>query len=331
MSGSYYALNAKYNSLLSKVLALTGGGGLTAVLTANDDAGGLDITNLNNINLTTINGLPPAGAENLEQTLTIGNSAGTNDINMNSQDILAVNNINLTTINSAAYPPLVADNTLTEVLTAGNDAGGLSITGVNDIALTTINSAAYPPVVAADDFTAVLTAGNTATGASATISLDNGGNVASLTTTDLTFNGVSIRPIQFASSAVPFSVSGTPNNIIFASTGISPMTANTVWKVDVGFYASVVSARNLLTYIVSDGAALKVERRTVFGFNDGGFQTAIVPNVPAPIGTYCSFTDTFKVDAGAVGSCRFNLTGGTSDGSTWTGNCNLSIVLTRLF
>ena len=69
MSGSYYALNAKYNSLLSKVLALTGGGGLTAVLTANDDAGGLDITNLNNINLTTINGLHPAGAENLEQKI----------------------------------------------------------------------------------------------------------------------------------------------------------------------------------------------------------------------------------------------------------------------
>jgi hypothetical protein len=52
--------------------------------------------------------------------------------------------------------------------------------------------------------------------------------------------------------------------------------------------------------------------------------------VPVPIGSYCSFTDTFKVDAGAVGSCRFNLTGGTSDGSLWSGNCNFSIVLTRL-
>jgi hypothetical protein len=163
MSGSYYALNAKYNSLLSKV-ATGGGGGLTAVLTANDDAGGLDITNLNNINLTTINGLPPAGAENLQQTLTIGNSAGTNDINMNSQDILAVNNIALATINGAAYPPVVADNTLTEVLTAGNAAGGLSITGVNDIALTTINGAAYPPVVADNTLTEVLTAGNDAGG-----------------------------------------------------------------------------------------------------------------------------------------------------------------------
>jgi hypothetical protein len=235
------------------------------------------------------------------------------------------------TINGAAYPPVVAADDLTAVLTAGNAAGGLSITGVNDIALTTINGAAYPPVVAADNLTAVLTAGNVATGASAAINLDNGGFVASLTTTDLFFNGVAIRPIQIAASVVPFSVSGTPNNVIFASTGIGPMTANTTWKVDVAFYSSSVAARNLLTYIVSDGAGLKVERRTVFGFNDNGFQTCLPPNVPVPIGSYCSFTDTFKVDAAAVGSCRFNLTGGTSDGSLWSGNCNFSIVLTRLF
>jgi hypothetical protein len=129
---------------------------------------------------------------------------------------------------------------------------------------------------------------------------------------------------------LPFSVSGTPNNVIFASPGISAMTANTIWKVDVAFYSSVVAARNLLTYIVSDTAGLKVETNSVFGFSGGGFQTALPPNVPVPIGSYCSFTDTFEVDAAAVGSCRFNLTGGTSDGSTWSGNCNLSIVLTRL-
>jgi hypothetical protein len=108
------------------------------------------------------------------------------------------------------------------------------------------------------------------------------------------------------------------------------MTANTIWKVDVAFYSSSVAARNLLTYIVSDGVNLKVERRSVFGFNGGGFQTALPPNVPVPIGSYISYTDTFEVDASAVGSCRFYLTGGTSDGSTWSGNCNLSIVLTRL-
>jgi hypothetical protein len=61
--------------------------------------------------------------------------------------LLRLNDVALTTINGAAYPPLVADNTLTEVLTAGNDASGLSITGLNDVALTTINGAAYPPAI----------------------------------------------------------------------------------------------------------------------------------------------------------------------------------------
>ena len=60
-------------------------------------------------------------------------------------NITNLNDIALTTINGAAYPPVVADNTLTEVLTAGNAAGGLSITGLNDVALTTINGTAYPP------------------------------------------------------------------------------------------------------------------------------------------------------------------------------------------
>jgi hypothetical protein len=270
-----------------------------------------------------INAIPAPVVSDLNATLAAGDDAG-------GLSIFNLNDLSTITINGSAYPPVVPADDLTAVLTAGNAAGGLSMTGLNDVALTTINGAAYPPVVAADNLTAVLTAGNVATGASAAINLDNGGFVASLTTTDLFFNGVAIRPIQIAASVVPFSVSGTPNNVIFASTGIVPMTANTLWKVDVAFYSSSVAARNLLTYIVSDGVGLKVERRSVFGFNDNGFQTCLPPNVPVPIGSYCSFTDTFKVDAGAVGSCRFNLTGGTSDGSLWSGNCNFSIVLTRL-
>ena len=71
----------------------------------------------------------------LDTTLTTGNNAGTNDIDMNNNDILQVNNIALTTINGGAYPPVVADNTLTEVLTAGNDAGGLDITNLNQLSL----------------------------------------------------------------------------------------------------------------------------------------------------------------------------------------------------
>jgi len=48
------------------------------------------------------------------------------------------------------------------------------------------------------------------------------------------------------------------------------------------------------------------------------------------MGTYCSFTDTFGIDPTATGGCSFILTGGTSDSSTWSGDCRVSIVLTRL-
>ena len=54
--------------------------------------------------------------------------------------------------------------TLDAVLTAGNAAGGLSITGLNDVALTTINGSAYPPAVGSDNLTDVLTAGDDAGG-----------------------------------------------------------------------------------------------------------------------------------------------------------------------
>jgi len=75
---------------------------------------------------------------------------------------LTLDNLNVATINSSVYPPVVPTNTLTQVLTAGNSAGNLSITGVNNLAVTTINSAVYPPVVPADTLTQVLTAGNSA-------------------------------------------------------------------------------------------------------------------------------------------------------------------------
>jgi hypothetical protein len=270
-----------------------------------------------------INAIPAPVVSNLNDTLIAGDDAG-------GLSIFNLNDLSTITINGSAYPPVVPADDLTSVLTAGNAAGGLSITGLNDVALTTINGSAYPPVVAADNLTAVLAAGNIATGASAAITLNNGGNVSTLTTTDLFFNGVAIRPIRYNFQTLPFSVSGTPNNVIFASPVINAMKLNTIWKVDVALYSSVVAARNLNTYIVADTLNTKVETDNVFGFSGGGFQTALPPNVPVPIGSYISYTDTFVVDAAAVGSCRFYLTGGTSDGSTWAGNCNLSIVLTRL-
>jgi hypothetical protein len=120
MSGSYYTLNSKYNQLKSILAGLPiSGSGLTGDLDANN----FNILNVNDIDLTTINGAaypPPVAASDLDATLTIGNSAGANDINMNSQDILAVNNINLTTINSAAYPPPAPVDVFNNVVYFGN-------------------------------------------------------------------------------------------------------------------------------------------------------------------------------------------------------------------
>jgi hypothetical protein len=72
---------------------------------------------------------------NLNGVLTNGNSAGTNDIDMNGQDILDVNNIDLTTINGSAYPP-GGGGTLQNVLTAG-DTSDLSIILQDDLTTTT--------------------------------------------------------------------------------------------------------------------------------------------------------------------------------------------------
>jgi len=48
---------------------------------------------------------PPTVIPPLNQVLTSGNSAGTNDIDMNNQNILSVNNVLLNTINGIPYPP----------------------------------------------------------------------------------------------------------------------------------------------------------------------------------------------------------------------------------
>jgi hypothetical protein len=84
---------------------------------------------------------------NLTGVLTNGNSAGTNDIDMNGQDILDVNNIDVSTINGSAYPPVVAGDTLQTVLTAG-DTSDLSIILVDDI-----NTPTKQNIISATDIT----------------------------------------------------------------------------------------------------------------------------------------------------------------------------------
>jgi len=74
------------------------------------------------LNYTTLNPPITAPTNTLTDVLIAGNNAGSNDIDMNSNDILLVNNIDLVTINGSAYPPVVSADTLSAVLTAGNTA-----------------------------------------------------------------------------------------------------------------------------------------------------------------------------------------------------------------
>ena len=109
------------------------------------------------------------------------------------------------------------------------------------------------------------------------------------------------------------------------------MTAGTVWKVEVAFYTTAINTRNALTYQVLDNTNTDVVQNSVFGYFNSGFQTALqFDPFGTPTNGYCSFVDVFEVSSSASADCSFVLTGGTSDGSTWSGNANISIVLTRL-
>jgi hypothetical protein len=147
----------------------------------------------------------------------------------------------------------------------------------------------------------------------------------------LTFNTINIIPRNLYST-FSFSVLGSPTGPILNFGVLADMTASTTWKVDVGFYTGDgINNRSVLTYVVQDTTPQYVEQNSAFGYTQGGLQTPITYDpVGTPMGKYCSFTDTFLVSPLAVGACSFILTGGTSDGSVWSGTCRVSIVLTRL-
>jgi len=82
--------------------------GLTGVLTISDNAGALNITNVNDIGLTSINGsaYPPTySTPDLASVLSAGANAGIQSIDMNSQSINNCFNINTSQVNGVTYLP----------------------------------------------------------------------------------------------------------------------------------------------------------------------------------------------------------------------------------
>jgi len=144
---------------------------------------GNNIYSVGDITLNTINGLPPSGSPNLQQVLSVGQSAGNQNISgvnlIQMQDAqtyltsasLYFGNYNgsitgLQTINGSPYPPAGGSQSLSQTLALGNSTGGYDIdfgnnTNINNIV--NINGSAYPPV-ANQNLQQVLAVGNDAGG-----------------------------------------------------------------------------------------------------------------------------------------------------------------------
>jgi hypothetical protein len=146
MSGSFYALNSQYNSLLALLAELEqdkAAQDLENVLTIGNDAGNLNMTNINTItcdtlNYTTLNPSVPEVIGNITQVLTSGNDATNNSIiNLGSVAMKAGGGGSLTfqdgSIQSTAFTGVAATPTLSAVITAGSSAGNQSIINLNGV------------------------------------------------------------------------------------------------------------------------------------------------------------------------------------------------------
>lgn len=103
-------------------------------------------------------------------TLEINNSllatnGGTNSITINASvpNIVITDGTNTNTITATGGGGGGSQN-IEQVLTTGDNANGLSITGLNNVNLNTINGSSYPPSVSTPNLSAVLGSGNDATG-----------------------------------------------------------------------------------------------------------------------------------------------------------------------
>ena len=228
-------------------------------------------------------------------TIDTTSSSGSGNITIAGKSA-GITNINATTIGINA----------SSILTMSATGAGAYMTATIDdaITLTSVN----------DD---VILNANVSTG------------ICKVNATSLQFNNVNILP-RHTFSALSFSVMGSPTTNILNFGALNDMIAGTRWKVDVAFYTGAINTKNVITYVVKDTSNVDSQVNSVFGYI-GGLQTAIQYDpTGTPMGTYCSFTDTFGIDPLATGGCSFILTGGTTDSSLWSGDCRVSIVLTRL-
>ena len=115
---------------------------LYTTLTIGNNAQNQSITNVNDLQCATINGNPvPVSSppQNLAETLYIDNNAA-------GLSITNLNNLQVVSINGLAYPPASSENsTLQQVLSAGQDGGGLkAINLAIDCNSLTVAGQAYP-------------------------------------------------------------------------------------------------------------------------------------------------------------------------------------------
>ena len=188
---------------------------LTNILTNGDNAGGLNITNLNNIDLQSINqsAYPPLITADLTNILTNGDNAG-------GLSMTNVSNINLSTINGSPYPfAPFAPYGLTDTLTYSNNASNLSMTNINNIDLTTINGASYPPPSATQDLSTTLAFGNSA--GSTPINMNSNDIQLCNDITLVSINSVPFLPAKFSAVFPTFNVGSVSNNSTsYGGTGV---------------------------------------------------------------------------------------------------------------
>jgi hypothetical protein len=96
---------------------------LETVLMEGGNSGGLSITNLNNVDVVSINKVPFNGSPTLSDVLTNGNDGG-------SLSITHLNNVDVVSINKV---PFNGSPTLSDVLKNGMDANYLSIANLDNL------------------------------------------------------------------------------------------------------------------------------------------------------------------------------------------------------